>query len=95
MTIKQMAEELKISPQAIYQRLKKSKVDVRKLVDYQTRELTADGEYTIRKLFSHDASEQKQTDKNGCKPPDEYPTQKQDQTARRSPLCFWLQLIFL
>lgn len=61
MTIKQMAEELKISPQAIYQRLKKSKVDVRKLVDYQTRELTADGEYTIRKLFSHDASEQKQT----------------------------------
>ena len=61
MTIKQMAEELKISPQSIYHRLKKSKVDVRKLVDYQTRELTADGEYTIRKLFSHDTSEPKQT----------------------------------
>ena len=61
MTIKKLSEELGVSPQAIYQKLKKSKVDVRKLVDYQTRELTNDGEYTIRKLFSHDASEPKQT----------------------------------
>ena len=61
MTIKQLAEELKVSPQAIYQRLKKSKVDVRKLTDAETRELSADGEYAIRKLFSHDASEQKLT----------------------------------
>ena len=61
MTIKKLSEELGVSPQAIYQKLKKSKVDVRKLVDYQTRELSADGEYTIRKLFSHDASEPKQT----------------------------------
>ena len=61
MTIKKLAEELGVSPQAIYQRLKKSKVDVRKLTDAETRELSADGEYTIRKLFSHDGSEEKQT----------------------------------
>lgn len=60
MTVKQIAEELKVSPQAVYQRLKKSGVDVRKLVDSQTKELTTDGEYSIRKLFT-DASEPKQT----------------------------------
>ena len=61
MTIKKLAEELKVSPQAVYQRLKNNKVDVRKLVDYKTRELTADGEYAIRKLFSKEDGEQKPT----------------------------------
>lgn len=61
MTIKKLAEELKVSPQAIYQRLKANNVDVRKLTDSKTRELTADGEYSIRKLFSREDGEQKPT----------------------------------
>ena len=61
MTIKQMAEELKVSPQAIYQRLKKHHIDVQKLIDGKTKELTADGEYSIRKLFTKAEGEFKPT----------------------------------
>ena len=61
MTIKDLAEELKISPQAVYQRLKRNNVDVKKLTDIKTKELTADGEYAIRQLFSQDAVDFKPT----------------------------------
>jgi len=52
MTIKQLAKELKVSPQAIYQRLQSRKVDVKKLTNPVTKELTSDGEYVIRQMYS-------------------------------------------
>ena len=52
MTVKQMAEKLGVSPQAIYQRLKKNGVTVGKLIDQKNKELTPDGELVIEKLFS-------------------------------------------
>ena len=52
MTIKQKADELGVSPQAVYQRLKKNGIAVYKLSDPKTKELTADGEIVISKLFS-------------------------------------------
>ena len=51
MTIKQMAEKHKVSPQAIYQRLKKQNVTVESLTDKETGELTPSGEMIIDKLF--------------------------------------------
>lgn len=61
MTIKELAKELGVSPQAVYQRLKKKDVDVRKLVDFDTRELTTDGEYAIRKMFDRPGDDNKPT----------------------------------
>jgi predicted DNA-binding protein YlxM (UPF0122 family) len=51
MTIKQMADKLGVSPQAIYQKLKKNGVEVYKLTDKKTKELTAEAEVIINKLF--------------------------------------------
>ncbi len=61
MTIKQMAEKLGVSPQAVYQKLKKNKIEVYKLTDKATKELTAEGELVISKLFSEDQPEIKPT----------------------------------
>lgn len=61
MTIKQKAESLGVSPQAVYQRLKKNGITVYKLTDQKTKELTADGELVIDKLFSQPAEEIKPT----------------------------------
>lgn len=57
MTIKQMANKLEVSPQAIYQKLKKNGVEVYKLTDKKTKELTAEAEVIITKLFSEDPGE--------------------------------------
>ena len=57
MTIKQMAVKLGVSPQAIYQKLKKNGVEVYKLTDKKTKELTAEAEVIIDKLFSGDPAE--------------------------------------
>ena len=51
MTIKQAAEKYKVSPQAIYQRLKKQGVNVNSLMDKETQELTPEGEMILDKLF--------------------------------------------
>ena len=51
MTIKQMAEKLEVSPQAVYQRLKKNHIAVNTITDSKTKELTADGELVLEKLF--------------------------------------------
>ena len=61
MTVKQLADELKVSPQAIYQRLKKHHIQIQKLINADTKELTADGEYSIRKLFTKQDGETKPT----------------------------------
>lgn len=57
MTIKQMADKLGVSPQAIYQKLKKNGVEVYKLTDKKTKELTGEAEVIITKLFSGDPAE--------------------------------------
>jgi predicted nuclease with TOPRIM domain len=57
MTIKQMADKLGVTPQAIYQKLKKNGVEVYKLTDKKTKELTAEAEVIISKLFAEDQSE--------------------------------------
>jgi chromosome segregation ATPase len=57
MTIKQMATKLGVSPQAIYQKLKKNGVEVYKLTDKKTKELTGEAEVIITKLFSGDPAE--------------------------------------
>lgn len=57
MTIKQMADKLGVSPQAIYQKLKKNGVEVYKLTDKKTKELTGEAEVIITKLFSADPAE--------------------------------------
>lgn len=57
MTIKQMADKLGVSPQAIYQKLKKNGVEVYKLTDKKTKELTGEAEVIINKLFSADPAE--------------------------------------
>ena len=54
MTIKQLAKELKVSPQAIYQRLQSRKIDVKKLTNPVTKELTSDGEFVIRQMYSQE-----------------------------------------
>lgn len=54
MTIKQLAEELEVTPQAVYKRLRTNGVEVKQLVNQDSKELTADGEVVIRKLFSKD-----------------------------------------
>lgn len=54
MTIKQAAAKYQVSPQAIYQRLKKKKIFVESLTDKETGELTPDGELVIDSLFNKD-----------------------------------------
>lgn len=51
MTIKQMAARHNVSPQAIYQRLKKQGVNVNSLMDKETQELSPEGEMILEKLF--------------------------------------------
>jgi archaellum component FlaC len=52
MTIKQYAEQKGISPQAVYQRLKKNKVKVESLTEKGTGEITGEGMVILDKLFS-------------------------------------------
>lgn len=52
MTIKEAATMYGISPQAVYQRLKKEKINLDKLKDKETQELTPDGEAVFAKLFT-------------------------------------------
>ena len=52
MTIKQYAEQLGISPQAVYQRLKKNKVKIESLTEKGTGELTGEGTIILDKLFN-------------------------------------------
>ena len=54
MTIKQMAAELKVSPQAVYQKLRNNEIDVKTLTTGKNRDLTSEGEYIVRQLFSED-----------------------------------------
>ena len=54
MTIKQLAKELKVSPQAVYQRLQARKIDVKTLTHPVTKELTSDGEFVIRSMYEQD-----------------------------------------
>lgn len=51
MTIKQAAAKYNVSPQAIYQRLKKQGVNVNTLMDKETQELSPSGEMILDKLF--------------------------------------------
>ena len=51
MTIKQYAEQKGISPQAVYQRLKKNKIKVETLTEKGTGEITGDGLIVLDKLF--------------------------------------------
>ena len=52
MTIKQYAEKIGISPQAVYQRLKKNKVKIESLTEKGTGELTGEGIIVLDKLFN-------------------------------------------
>ena len=54
MTIKQLAKELKVSPQAVYQRLQARKIDVKTLTHPVTKELTSDGEFVIRSMYNQE-----------------------------------------
>ena len=54
MTIKQIAKELNVSPQAVYQRLQARKIDVKTLTHPVTKELTSDGEFVIRSMYDQD-----------------------------------------
>lgn len=57
MTIKQLAKELNVSPQAVYQRLQSRKLDVKTLTHPVTKELTSDGEYVIRTMYEQDSKQ--------------------------------------
>ena len=57
MTIKQLAKELNVSPQAIYQRLQARKIDVKTLTHPVTKELTSDGEFVIRSMYEQDSKQ--------------------------------------
>ena len=54
MTIKQLASQLNVSPQAIYQRLQSRKIDVKTLTHPVTKELTSDGEFVIRSMYEQE-----------------------------------------
>ena len=54
MTIKQLAKELNVSPQAVYQRLQSRKIDVKTLTHPVTKELTSDGEFVIRSMYDQE-----------------------------------------
>ena len=51
MTVKQLAKELNVSPQAVYQRLQARKIDIKTLTHPVTKELTSDGEFVIRSMY--------------------------------------------
>lgn len=51
MTIKQYAAKIRISPQAVYQRLKKNKVRIESLTEKGTGEITGEGMIILDKLF--------------------------------------------
>lgn len=51
MTIKQYAQEAGISPQAVYQRLKKNKIKVESLTEKGSGEITGEGLVILNKLF--------------------------------------------
>lgn len=61
MTIKDVAEKYGISSQAIYQRLKKYKIDIESLKDKETGELTADAEGVMAQLFANKSNQRKPT----------------------------------
>lgn len=68
MTIKQLAKELKVSPQAVYQRLQTRKIDVKTLTHPVTKELTSDGEFVIRSMYNQEikqGTKQALTEKQG------------------------------
>ena len=52
MTIKQYAAQHRVSPQAVYQRLKKNKIRVETLTENGTGELTGEGIVILDKLFN-------------------------------------------
>lgn len=52
MTIKQYAEEMGVSPQSVYQRLKKNKIRVESMTEKGTGELTGEGRAVLDKLYS-------------------------------------------
>lgn len=52
MTIKQYAAEHGVSPQAVYQRLKKNKIRVETLTENGSGEITGEGMVVLDKLFS-------------------------------------------
>lgn len=56
MTIKELAKELKVSPQAVYQRLQTRKIDVKTLTHPVTKELTSEGEFVIRSMYDQEIS---------------------------------------
>lgn len=51
MTIKQYAQEAGVSPQAVYQRLKKNKIKVESLTEKGSGELSGEGLVILNKLF--------------------------------------------
>lgn len=51
MTIKQAAEKYGVSTQAIYQRLKKEHIQIYTITDKVTKDITAEGEVILSKLF--------------------------------------------
>ena len=51
MTIKEVAEQYGITPQAVYKRLRENKIEVKTITDAKTKHLTADGEGVIKRLF--------------------------------------------
>lgn len=61
MTIKQYAEEHGVSTQAVYQRLKKNKIQVETLTEKGTGELTGEGTVILDKLYAHESKPSKPT----------------------------------
>lgn len=54
MTIKEYAKQQGISPQAVYQRLKKNKVKVESLTEKGTGEISGEGMVILNKLFNQE-----------------------------------------
>lgn len=59
MTIKQYAEKLGISPQAVYQRLKKNKIRIESLTEKGSGEISGEGMIVLDKLFSPESMQKK------------------------------------
>ena len=57
MTIKEAAEKYSISPQAIYQRLKKQKIPIESLKNKETGDLTPDALGIIENLFGESSAQ--------------------------------------
>lgn len=56
MTIKQFAKEQGITTQAVYQRIKAAGIELSRIKDGKTAELTAEGLQIVRKLFTKNES---------------------------------------